>query len=267
MTRRFVISLAAGLLGFAFLVAADDPPAEQPEPPVRLKKKNKALPEVPKENPADDKAAEGKDRPPMPGERPRVEEPAPDAPIDGEAEQKEVLARVGRNMRTAEDRLANKEVGDGTRQVQRDILDDLDKLIKLSQQPPPPSGGGGASAKSGGQEQRGQQSARGGGKTSPRGQKPGQGQQTAGQKPGQGNQPQNSQANRGAGSNPGAGSGGPEEPNRIADLFKADVWGHLPETLRQEMNQYSREKFMAKYDDLIRQYYSTIAEKGRRKGN
>ena len=52
--------------------------------------------------------------------------------------------------------------------------------------------------------------------------------------------------------------------NKIADLYK-DVWGHLPETLRQEMDQYSREQFMAKYNDLLKQYYATIAEKGRRK--
>jgi hypothetical protein len=54
--------------------------------------------------------------------------------------------------------------------------------------------------------------------------------------------------------------------SKIADLYK-DVWGHLPEKLRQEMDQYSRERFMAKYDDLLKQYYATIAEKGRRKGD
>ena len=52
--------------------------------------------------------------------------------------------------------------------------------------------------------------------------------------------------------------------SKIADLYK-DIWGHLPETLRQEMNQYSREQFMAKYNDLLKQYYSRIAEKGRQK--
>jgi hypothetical protein len=31
------------------------------------------------------------------------------------------------------------------------------------------------------------------------------------------------------------------------------------------MDQYSREQFMAKYNDLLKQYYATIAEKGRRK--
>ena len=54
--------------------------------------------------------------------------------------------------------------------------------------------------------------------------------------------------------------------NKLADVYK-EVWGHLPESLRQEMNAYSREQFMAKYEDLIKQYYARIAEKSRRKGD
>jgi hypothetical protein len=60
---------------------------------------------------------------------------------------------------------------------------------------------------------------------------------------------------------PSAGnSGGSGDVNKLENLFR-DVWGHLPETLRQEMNQYAREHFMTKYGDLLKQYYSTIAEK------
>lgn len=66
------------------------------------------------------------------------------------------------------------------------------------------------------------------------------------------------------GNNPRGGKTSSEGMSKIADLYK-DVWGHLPETLRQEMDQYSREQFMAKYGDLLKQYYATIAEKGRRK--
>jgi hypothetical protein len=32
-----------------------------------------------------------------------------------------------------------------------------------------------------------------------------------------------------------------------------------------EMNAYAREQFMAKYNDVIKQYYSSVAEKSRRK--
>ena len=57
-----------------------------------------------------------------------------------------------------------------------------------------------------------------------------------------------------------------EAAPKVADLYK-DIWGHLPETLRQEMTQYTREQFMPKYNELLKQYYATIAEKGRKQGD
>ena len=66
-------------------------------------------------------------------------------------------------------------------------------------------------------------------------------------------------------------SGGGKSPqnnkNLNADLYK-EVWGHLPESLRAEMNAYSNpQPFMPRYDDLIKKYYRTIAEQGRKKGD
>jgi hypothetical protein len=67
------------------------------------------------------------------------------------------------------------------------------------------------------------------------------------------------------GDKPGAGTGSSQgEANKLTEIYK-EIWGHLPETLRAEMNAYGREQFMEKYSELIRQYYRTIAEKGRRK--
>ena len=54
--------------------------------------------------------------------------------------------------------------------------------------------------------------------------------------------------------------------NKIADVYK-DIWGHLPETLRAEMDAYGREKFMAKYEELIKRYYDRAARESRRKGD
>jgi hypothetical protein len=45
-------------------------------------------------------------------------------------------------------------------------------------------------------------------------------------------------------------------------MFK-DIWGHLPETMRLEMDAYARQQFMPKYSDLLREYYKTIAERRR----
>jgi hypothetical protein len=52
-------------------------------------------------------------------------------------------------------------------------------------------------------------------------------------------------------------------PPRIPDAYK-DVWGQLPEKLRQEMDLYFREDFMPRYSDLLRQYYSSLAERERK---
>ena len=60
-------------------------------------------------------------------------------PVEDEDE-KDVLERVGKNMRAVEEKIANRELGEPTTQQQRDILKDLDSLIKKSEQQ---SGGGG----------------------------------------------------------------------------------------------------------------------------
>jgi hypothetical protein len=55
------------------------------------------------------------------------------------------------------------------------------------------------------------------------------------------------------------------ENDKLADLYK-DVWGHLPDRLRQEMDLYYREQFMPRYSELLRQYYAALAEQ-RKKGS
>lgn len=45
----------------------------------------------------------------------------------------------------------------------------------------------------------------------------------------------------------------------LADEVAKEVWGHLPERLRQQMSQYYREEFMPRYAGLLKQYYSSLA--------
>jgi hypothetical protein len=54
------------------------------------------------------------------------------------------------------------------------------------------------------------------------------------------------------------------ENDKMAELYK-DVWGHLPDRMRQEMDLYYREQFMPRYSELLRQYYAALAEQ-RKKG-
>ncbi|MBP3955208.1 hypothetical protein J8F10_07930 [Gemmata sp. G18] len=46
-----------------------------------------------------------------------------------------------------------------------------------------------------------------------------------------------------------------------------DVWGHLPDKLRQQMSQYYKEDFTPKYAELLRLYYSSLSEKGMKPGD
>jgi len=98
------------------------------------------------------------------------------------------------------------------------------------------------------------------------------GRQARQRQPGQQNQQlsrqqQQQQQDQQTGGNPPDGAAQKREyAPKVAELYK-DIWGHLPETLRQEMTQYTREQFMPKYNELLKQYYATIAEKGRKQGD
>jgi hypothetical protein len=286
MTARLPSLLLAGVVA-AGLALAQEPQPGQDEPPVRLKKKGKpnagqkpkAEPDKPDEKKAKEKEPPAPEPPPLPSQ-PQINE-------------QEVLNRVARTLQSIDQRLAKNDLGEGTRQAQDDAVKDLEKLIAHAQQPPEdqdPSGGQqggqggqqgqqGESSKSGSREgsQTGQQS--GGGKAGPNSRQGRLARRLARAK-GRGRQLARGPSGAGLGEAPknggrdGTGDGGRGSknqpkglPNRNADLYK-DAWGNLPESLRAEMRAYSNpEPFLAKYDDLIRKYYRTLAEQGRKKGD
>jgi hypothetical protein len=215
---------------------AEEPPTKA-EPPVRLRKKEKP------------NAAE-KGPPELPPANPSKEKEAP-PPLDPPQDEAAILARLSRNLQACEDRLAKNDAGATTRGIQQEVLHEIDSLIKDKQRPRQP-----------GQQQSSSGDAKAQSKSPPSPQPPfPQDQLTKSKSPRRQETPKN------PGPNGGEGRRKPREEGatKIADLYK-DVWGHLPEKLRQEMDQYAREQFMAKYTDLLRQYYATIAEKGHRKG-
>ncbi len=70
------------------------------------------------------------------------------------------------------------------------------------------------------------------------------------------------------GSYGGLASVKPAQPrtNITSELYRND-WGHLPLTKRLEMDAYSKERFMPRYDEALQQYYRTIAEQAQKKDN
>jgi hypothetical protein len=220
----------------------------QAEPPERVKKKVRppAQPiptkktEAPGAKPASPKKAEQPGKEDEPGDEAEVEAQAVEEKI------KELMDRLGRNLREAESRLTHKDPGDATQEVQRDVVKDLNELIEQTKRRQQQQQQSSSSASS--QQQKSQQ-ARGRGRQN----------QSAARRPQPSPTSQTQKGTTRGGTSPRG------EMSKIADLYK-DIWGHLPETMRQEMNQYSREQFMEKYNELLKQYYATIAEKGRRKG-
>ena len=290
------------------------------EGPVKLKKK-KAMPAEPQEKPKDSAIVPSdKNKPESNPEKKKDKDqgtPPPkemDQPKDN-LEEEEIFGRIGKNLKDVDDRLGNLELGETTLQKQRDILEDIDKLLKKNQSNQSQSnqsqsksssksessnkqpkgspdnqdsnsndsdkGQGQDKQKQGGPKQ-GQQGAESGkqqkqgtqGKADPDG-KPdaGKGQtkdmQGKGDK-GASEKPEAANQGKGDDKNSKSGDGGKSDPskdkvNPSADVFK-EAWGHLPETLRAELNAYGvPNQFMDRYDEMIRKYYAKVAEKGARK--
>ncbi len=214
-----------------------------------------------------------------------------------------IAERIVAQGKEAGDRLQEKDSGAFTQKTQQGILDDIDKLLKPpppmdgdSEMPPPPMGGegqgkpppmggeaggmppptgGGAKPMGGGQ----------GESPSPRGQaRKQQRDREAGKEPGDQGVPMPMPGGKGqpmggeaGGKEPGGpgdktsgeGGEGPGQPMSKPALPPDDaatkqVWGHLPDRLRQEMTQYYKEQFMPKYNDMLRQYYNRLAEGDKR---
>jgi hypothetical protein len=254
-----VFALTLSLCGA--LAAADDAAKNQDEPPVRLKKKIKpeqsAQPPEKKQQPPTDKKTE-------PAKKTTKEEEEPEVdPKELEEKIKELMTRVGKNMREAETRLGSKDAGTATQELERDIVKDLEELIQQTQRQQ-------QQQQSQQQQQQQQQQSEQNGSMTPqqrlqqrlrqaRANRERRRKMARRQNNGEPQQPEQQ-----AGANPQGGNAPAGEMSKIADLYK-DIWGHLPEMLRQEMNQYAREQFMPKYNELLKQYYATIAEKGRSK--
>ncbi len=187
--------------------------------------------------------------------------------------------RIARNAQEAGKRLADKDPGKDTRTIQDEIVKDIDSLIKKAQDPPPPSDSSNPPPM-GGMGENNQPKSKGGmgndSKPMPSGgssrrnraqRKPraDSSQQTANNtpmpQPKSGKQPLGKSAFEPNFSPPKKLDRKGMQPR--TDSYK-DVWGHLPEKMRQEMDLYYREQFIPRYSELLKQYYSSIAERNRK---
>jgi hypothetical protein len=135
------------------------------------------------------------------------------------------LGEIVKEMRDVEQRLSKPETGEDTQSRQKRIVKNIDTLIQQMKQ----SGSSSSMAMRRIRQQ---------------GQKPGD-------KPGQ-----NSGANAA-----GAPPTKPAKPSdRHAMAGGKDIWGHLPEELRQEMLNVFKEEGLPAQRELIRRYYLSVAK-------
>lgn len=275
MSRLFIISgLLAVFVGLGFMAARGQDDKKEPE--VTLKKKTKD---------AKDDKTDAKKEPEKSKDKDKAKQPKEQPPEDGPDEDPaKIIERIKKNLAGTDERLEKKDPGSETNKLQDKIVKDLDELIK-QQQDQQNQGASGQASKS--QQKSSSQSGSSGssGSSSSRqksssGQKSASGQKEKQPKGGSEQKPSSSKNDSKSGessarlgqdpkdkSGKSGGRGGDKNENNkntVADLFK-DIWGHLPQTKRLEMDAYSRERFMPRYEELLRQYYRTIAEQGRRK--
>jgi hypothetical protein len=210
----------------------------------------------------------------------------------------EVVDRIIKNSKDVGEKLAKTDTGAETRGTQKTILKDIDSLIDQQENPPPqddmnkdnkdkkdmnkddmPKDGKNDMPKDGkkGMNPMGGQQPKDGNQQS-KGRKPRQGGQKGGQPPmpmgGQKPEPGMAQGNpmpmpmngkekdmTGGTANAGVpmGKAATKPMLPIDDSVVKEVWGHLPDKLRQQVTQYYKEEFMPKYSDLLKRYYSSLA--------
>jgi hypothetical protein len=150
------------------------------------------------------------------------------------------LVRLSRRIREAETRIRRSESGEQTQRLQREIVEDIEKLIAQIEQ----------------QQQRQKSQF-----------KPGQGQPKPGSKPGQQQQPGQEKGKSGD-EKPSTDSNEnlremakkKADPGKLKNMLD-EVWGMLPERQRQDVMQSSVDDFPAKYQYVIEEYFRMLLER------
>lgn len=140
------------------------------------------------------------------------------------------LAKVGQQMRSVQARIDQQDTSAQTQEIQKEIVDELSKLIEQTRKQC--KGGSG---------------------------KPGAGKQAT--KGGTGNA--NGQVRPGPAKESTERVGKPDSQAvdnvAVKDVMRR-VWGHLPDKLRDQMQAQLSDQFLPKYEKLIEEYYKRLAE-------
>lgn len=166
--------------------------------------------------------------------------------------------RIAKNGRKVSDRLAEAKTESSTLRDQKQVKEDLDRLIELLEQSSQSSS---SSSSSSGSTSSSKHS---------RNDSSGQPQNLAGNSP---TPEQKKAGGQSKSESVPAASGAPGQSGTAArrpslppeESLARDFWGHLPDVPRQQMLQFYREQHLGKYKELLSRYYQSLAEKERKK--
>jgi hypothetical protein len=221
------------------------PTTTQPQPKPAASPAKTTPPAATKSNPLDDellKSLGGDDS--APTKKPESTQPAGQPAGGGAPESQpsnDPFERLTQQIRDAESRLRRVDSGDKTQELQRQIVDDLDKLIaqieKEQQQQQNQSKSSQSQSKKPGSPQPQQQPSQ------PQ-QQPGSGEKDSENANDSQDGTRNSTARK-------------PDPGRMRSLLEK-AWGSLPERERQDVMQSSVDDFPTKYQFVIEEYFKTL---------
>jgi hypothetical protein len=163
-----------------------------------------------------------------------------------------MIERAVQSMKAAKEKLAAGQTGAVTQDLQKEALAALDELLKTPPQPPSPN----QSASGGGQSQDSQ-------RTSSKNQS--QSKSSAQQQPsGADSEQQAGQQRNRSQADDSEERAGPRRTGVAASLprrrLEVDVWGHLPEKVREQLLNGYGERMVPQYETLVRKFYESLAD-------
>jgi hypothetical protein len=207
--------------------------------------------------------------------------PPPPAPADPDPV--EDVKQLFSDLQAHQKKIEKAEVDDETKRLQDDILKIWDRLLDSAKQPPSSNQQSSDQNQSGDQNRDSQSNPdqqQGTSSSQPMGdQQPGE---QAGKKPGEQEGDQDPDAGTG---DPGQSTGRPNDKNadqadaearlrqqsRLAQMrqeererLMKEVWGKLPQRIRQKLLNASDEKYLPEYEDRIQEYFRKLSEPGNR---
>ena len=173
--------------------------------------------------------------------------------------EEDALDQTVRSMRRASHRIEQADLSEDTRELQMDILAGIDALIdRLQSQPPaPPQPPRDSQSETKEQQQAREQT------SAPQNSADSPPQPDSKQQPsGQSSRPQteNKQAAESSEENQRKARARATTLARRRALIN-EVWGHLPPTLREKLLNVGSEKLLPQYEELIRRYYESLANR------